>query len=102
MLSELKLSEKRQKFKEEIEKEKEIALKEMNAFMAHNPRKLLNKILNNVDVSVRKIEGAPDDVSGGFYLNKLTGGMVVGNLDESMKYINHLLDQMENKERRDR
>ena len=101
-LSELKLSEKRQKLKEEIEKEKDNALKEMNAFMAHNPRKLLNKILNDIDVSVRKIEGAPDDVSGGFYLNKLTGGMVVGNLDESMKYINHLLDQMENKERRDR
>ena len=96
----MKLSEKRQKFKEEIEKEKEIALNEMNAFMSHNPRKLLNKILNDIDVSIRKINGAPDDVAGGFYLNKLTGGMVKGNLEESMKYINHLLDQMENKERR--
>ena len=99
MLSELKLSGKRQKLKEEIEKEKEIALNEMNAFMAHNPKKLLNKILNDIDVSVRKINGAPDDVAGGFYLNKLTGGMVKGNLEESMKYINHLLDQVENRKR---
>ena len=102
VLSELKLSEKRQKFKEEIEKEKEIALKEMNAFMAHNPRKLLNKILNDIDVSVRKINGAPDDVAGGFYLNNLTAGMIKGNLEESMKYINHLLDQLENKERHEK
>ena len=100
MLSELKLSEKRQKFKEEIEKEKEIALNEMNAFMSHNPKKLLNKILDNLNVCIRKISGAPDDGAGGFFLNKLTGGMVVGNLDESMKYINHLLDQVENSERR--
>ena len=72
------------------------------AFMAHNPRKLLNKILNNVDVSVRKIEGAPDDGASGFYLNNLTAGMIRGNLEESMKLSNHLLDKMENKERRDR
>lgn len=101
-LSELKLSEKRQKFKEEIEKEKEIALNEMNAFMSHNPKKLLNKILNNVDVCMRKISGAPDDGASGFYLNNLTAGMIRGNLEESMKLSNHLLDQMENKEWRDR
>ena len=101
-LSELKLSEKRQKFKEEIEKEKEIALNEMNAFMSHNPKKLLNKILNNLDVCMRKISGAPDDGASGFYLNNLTAGMIRGNLEESMKLSNHLLDQMENKERRDR
>ena len=101
-LSELKLSEKRQKLKEEIEKEKDNALKEMNAFMAHNPKKLLNKILNDIDVCTRKIEGAPNDGASGFYLNNLTAGMIRGNLEESMKYINHLLDQMENKERREK
>lgn len=101
-LSELKLSEKRQKFKEEIEKEKEIALNEMNAFMSHNPKKLLNKILNNVDVCMRKISGAPDDGASGFYLNNLTAGMIRGNLEESMKLINHLLDQLENKERHEK
>ncbi len=101
MLSELKLSKKRQKFKEEIEKEKEIALNEMNAFMSHNPKKLLNKILDDLNVCVRKINGAPDDGAGGFYLNNLTAGMIRGNLEESMKLINHLLDQLENKERRE-
>ena len=101
LLSELKLSEKRQKLKEEIEKEKEIALNEMNAFMSHNPKKLLNKILDDLNVCVRKINGAPDDGAGGFYLNNLTAGMIRGNLEESMKLINHLLDQLENKERRE-
>ena len=101
-LSELKLSEKRQKFKEEIEKEKEIALNEMNAFMSHNPKKLLNKILNDIDVCMRKIEGAPNDGASGFYLNNLTAGMIRGNLEESMKLINHLLDQLENKERHEK
>lgn len=100
MLSELKLSGKRQKLKEEIEKEKEIALNEMNAFMAHNPKRVLNKILDYTNVCVKKISGAPDDGAGGFYLNKLTGGMIVGNLQESMKLTNHLLDQIESRERR--
>ena len=100
ILSELKLSDKRQKFKEEIEKEKEIALNEMNAFMSHNPKKVLNKILDYTNVCIKKISGAPDDGAGGFYINKLTGGMIVGNLQESMKLTNHLLDQIENKERR--
>ena len=98
-LSELKLSENRQRYKDQIDQEKEIALKEMNAFMAHNPRKLLNKILNDIDVCTRKIEGAPNDGASGFYLNNLTAGMIRGNLEESMKLINHLLDQLENKER---
>ena len=100
MLSELKLSGKRQKLKEEIEKEKEIALNEMNAFMAHNPKKVLNKILDYTNVCIKKISGAPDDGAGGFYINKLTGGMIVGNLQESMKLTNHLLDQIESRERR--
>jgi hypothetical protein len=100
MLSELKLSGKRQKLKEEIEKEKEIALNEMNAFMSHNPKKVLNKILDYTNVCIKKISGAPDDSAGGFYLNKLTGGMIVGNLQESMKLTNHLLDQIESRERR--
>ncbi len=101
-LSELKLSEQRQRYKDQIDQEKEIALNEMNAFMSHNPKKLLSKILNNVDVSMRKISGAPDDGASGFYLNNLTAGMVKGNLEESMKYINHLLDQMENKARHEK
>ena len=100
MLSELKLSGKRQKLKEEIEKEKQNALNEMNAFMSHNPKKVLNKILDYTNVCIKKISGAPDDVAGGFYINKLTGGMIVGNLQESMKLTNHLLDQIESRERR--
>lgn len=95
MLNELKLSEKRQKLKDQIDQEKQNALNEMNAFMVHNPKKVLNKILDYSNVCVKKISGAPDDGAGGFYLNKLTGGMIVANLEESMKLINHLLDQVE-------
>ena len=85
---------------EKVQKEKQNALNEMNAFMAHNPKRVLNKILDYTNVCVKKISGAPDDGAGGFYINKLTGGMIVGNLQESMKLTNHLLDQIENKERR--
>ena len=85
---------------EKVQKEKQNALNEMNAFMSHNPKKVLNKILDYTNVCIKKISGAPDDSAGGFYLNKLTGGMIVGNLQESMKLTNHLLDQIENKERR--
>ena len=98
-LSTENLDQYHQELLDKMKAEKDNALKEMNAFMAHNPKKLLSKILNDIDVSVRKINGAPDDVAGGFYLNKLTGGMVKGNLEESMKYINHLLDQVENRKR---
>jgi len=34
------------------------------------------------------------------YLNKFTAGFVKGNLLEGMKYLNSLMDQVENKERR--
>ena len=100
LVSEIELSEKRSKLKEEIEKERENALNQMNAFMAHNPGKLLGKILDNTVNAMKKIEGAEDDAAGGRYLNKFTSGFVKGNLQESMKYTNLLRDQVENKERR--
>ena len=100
LVSEIKLSEKRSKLKEEIEKERENALHEMNGFMAYNPKKLLPKILDDMANAMKKIESADDDAAGGMYLNKFTSGFVKGNLQEGMKYTDYLMDQVENKERR--
>jgi hypothetical protein len=100
LMSEIKLSEKRSKLKEEIEKERENALHEMNGFMAYNPKKLLPKILDDMANAMKKIESADYDGAGGMYLNKFTAGFVKGNIQEGMKFLNYLIDQVENKERR--
>jgi DNA repair exonuclease SbcCD ATPase subunit len=100
LVSEIKLSEKRSKLREQIEAEKEAAQREMNSFMAYNPRKLLPKILDDMANAMKKIEGADDDGAGGMYLNKFSSGFIRGNLQEGMKYTNYLMDQVENKERR--
>ena len=85
---------------EKVKQEKENALTEINSFMAYNPKKLLPKILDDMDNAMKKIESADDDGAGGMYLNKFTAGFVKGNLLEGMKYLNSLMDQVENKERR--
>ena len=46
---------------EKVRMEQENALKEMNSFMAHNPKKLLLKVLNDMDIAMRKIEDGEDD-----------------------------------------
>ena len=85
---------------EKVKAEKENSLHEMDAFMAYNPKKVLAKILDNTANAMKKIEGADDDGAGGMYLNKFTSGFVKGNLLEGKKYLNNLMDQVENKERR--
>ena len=88
-----------QELMEKIKQEKENALHEMDAFMAHNPKKLLVKILDDMANAMKKIESADDD-AGGMYLNKFTSGFVKGNLQEGMKYLYNLMDQVENVQRR--
>ena len=85
---------------EKIKAEKENSLHEMDAFMSYNPKKVLAKILDNTANAMKKIENSQDDGAGGMYLNKFTAGFVKGNLLEGMKYLNNLMDQVENKERR--
>jgi hypothetical protein len=72
----------------------------MNSFMAHNPKKLLIKALDDMDIIIQKIEAGEDDGAGGKYINKFTISMVRGNMDEAMKYLSHLMDMVEAKERR--
>ena len=85
---------------EKVKQEKESSLHEMDAFMAHNPVKVLAKILDDMANAMKKIESADDYGAGGMYLNKFTSGFVKGNLQEGMNYTNYLMDQVENKERR--
>jgi hypothetical protein len=85
---------------EKIKEEKENALNQMNAFMLHNPKKLLIKVLDNMDIITQKIEAGEDDGAGGKYISKFNLGMVRGNMDEGMKYLSHLMDMVEAKERR--
>ena len=84
---------------EKVKQEKESSLHEMDAFMAHNPVKVLAKILDDMANAMKKIESADDD-AGGMYLNKFTSGFVKGNLQEGMKYLYNLMDQVENVQRR--
>ena len=79
---------------------KENSLTEINSFMAYNPKKLLPKILDDMANAMKKIESADYDGAGGMYLNKFTAGFVKGNIQEGMKFLNYLIDQVENKERR--
>ena len=89
-----------QELMEKVRIEKENSLKEMNSFMAHNPKKLLVKALDDLDIITQKIEAGEDDGAGGKYISKFNLGMVRGNMDEAMKYLRHLMDMVENKERR--
>ena len=96
-LSEYKLSEKRQKIKEQIEKEKENAKKEMDGFMAHNPQKVMKNIREHINLSLDRMEGVKEDASGYRYYNDHEYGTITGELYEAISNIDLLNGQVENK-----
>jgi hypothetical protein len=53
MISETKLSKKRTKLRDDILKEKEAAKNEINAFMVHNPVKVISKVIDNTYPSLQ-------------------------------------------------
>lgn len=81
---------------EKVEREKENALNEMKAFMAHNPKKLLEKIADSFGNARDRIVRAEDDGYNGKYLRKANLSLILGTMDGGMKYLNHLMDQVEN------
>ena len=99
MLSDYKLSEKRQALKEQIEKEKENAQNELNAFMVHNPNKMLPKIKENIHNSLDRIEGVREDASGFRYYNSHEVGTITSELYSAISNIEILSGQVENKSR---
>jgi hypothetical protein len=100
MLSEFKLSEKRQALKEQIEKEKENAKKEMGAFMIHNPEKMLSKIKDHINLSLDRIKGVREDSTSGFRsYSSHEFGTITSELDDAILKIDILSGQVENKSR---
>ena len=100
MISEIKLSEKRSKLKAEIEAEKEAAQKEMNSFMAYNPRKLIPKVIDNINISIKLFRKADIDMSGLKWFNSVGQNQVLNPLNEALGLLNHMQDQVQNKEKR--
>ena len=99
-LSPENLDETRKKLLEQINEEKQSAKNEMDSLMEYNPKKVLLKTIQNVDLVSRKIDNATDDGADGRYLNKVTVGFIDGMQNESLDYLNRIVDQIENKERR--
>jgi hypothetical protein len=100
LLSEIKLSEKRSKLKDQIEAEKEAAQKEMNSFMSYNPRRLLPKIVDDISLSIRHFQKADIDMSGLKWFNSVGQGQVLNPLNEALSLLDHLQNQVQNKELR--
>ena len=95
------LDETRKKLLEQINEEKQSAKNEMDSLMEYNPKRVLLKLIQNVDLVSRKIDNATDDGADGRYLNKLTVGFIDGMQNESLDYLNRIVDQIENKDRRE-
>ena len=102
LLSEFKLNEVREKLKEEIEKEKENAKKEMDGFMAHNPEKIMKNIREHINLSLDRITGVKEDVSGYRYYNSHEYGTITDELDKAISNIELLNGQVKNKSFREK
>ena len=85
---------------EKVRQEKENALNEMNGFMVHNPKKLIPKIVDNINLSIRHFEKAESDFNGLKFFNPVGQNQVLNPLNDALGLLDHLNDQMENKERR--
>ncbi|SMD31223.1 hypothetical protein [Picrophilus oshimae] len=70
MLSDYKLSEKRQALKDQIEKEMEDAKKEMDGFMAHNPQKVLQNVIDNIKQFIYQFQKGDITIDGGLRFGK--------------------------------
>ena len=85
---------------EQVKQEKENALNEMNSFMSYNPRKLIPKIMDSISLSIRHFQKADVDMSGLKFFNPIGQNQVLNPLNEALNLLDHLNDQIENKERR--
>ena len=85
---------------ERVRQEKENALNEMNSFMAYNPRRLIPKVVDDINLSIRHFQKADVDMSGLKWFNGVGQGQVLNPLSEALGLLDHMQDQVENKERR--
>ena len=87
-----------QEMMEKIKQEKENALHEMDAFMVHNPAKVLAKITDNIGLSIRHFQKADVDMAGLKFFNPIGQNQVLNPLNDALGLLDHL--QVQNKERR--
>ena len=84
----------------DLEAEKEAAQREMNSFMAYNPRKLIPKVVDDISLSVRHFQRGDTDMAGLKWFNSVGQNQVLNPLNEALNLLDHLQDQVQNKERR--
>ena len=89
-----------QELMEKIKQEKESALHQMDAFMVHNPVKVLAKVMDNIGLSIRHFQKADVDMAGLKFFNAVGQSQFLNPLNEALNLLDHLNDQIENKERR--
>ncbi len=97
-LSEYKLSEKRESIKKQIEEEKASAEKEVNAFMLHNPQKVLKSVNNHINDALNLFDRG-DWVGDNVSFNRIGQNRIKGELDEASNEIDMLSSQADNKSR---
>ena len=85
---------------EQVKQEKENALNEMNGFMSHNPRKLIPKVVDDINLSIRHFQKAESDFNGLKWFNAVGQSQVLNPLNDALGLLYHLQDQIGNKERR--
>ena len=91
-----------QEMMEKIKQEKENALHQMDAFMVHNPVKVLAKITDNIGLSVRHFQKADVDMAGLKFFNAVGQNQVLNPLNEALGLLNHVQNQIEAIKRREK
>ena len=91
-----------QEMMEKIKQEKENALHQMDAFVVHNPVKVLAKITDNIGLSVRHFQKADVDMAGLKFFNAVGQNQVLNPLNEALGLLNHVQDQIEAIKRREK
>ena len=87
---------------EKVQREKENALNEMNAFMAYNPRKTIPKVVDNINLSMRLFRRANVDYNGLKWFNSVGQNQVLNPLNDALGLLSHLQDQVEAIKRREK
>ena len=87
---------------EKVKQEQESSSKEMDTFIAHNPKKSLREIINEIYYVQKRIIEAEDDGYKGKFLTKGNLDIILGNIEDGMKRLNYLMDQVENVNRRNK
>ena len=70
--------------------------------ISHNPKKSLREIINEIYYVQKRIIEAEDDGYKGKFLTKGNLDLILGNIEDGMKRLNYLMDQVENVNRRNK